>query len=36
MGKDQDEAYGDEYAERGLALHHDLREKARSMPEWLG
>ena len=25
MGKDQDEADGDEYTERGLTLHHDLR-----------
>jgi len=36
MGEDQDEADGDERTERGLTLRHDLRGKARSMPERSG
>ena len=35
MGKDQDEADGDERTERGSTLCHDLRGNAQSMPERL-
>ena len=33
MGEDQDGADGNERTERGLTLRHDLRGKARSVPE---